>query len=657
MIKVVELLAEEREWRRNRDRRARGPGRVAALPAPGSRFTRPVAARLSGFFVCALVALALACGDRDEPMSTGPTAAPELANNPSCSKPSTLPTWPNEVTLTGTPTVAQRICTPGNMSPANAQSALVKWTALIRGATPSNKAISLATGGGLAGLVDFLRKNWTGSQSDLDDLIHDIILLVTGQEGESVIVPPTGGSVPSPGGDAVGDFPPGWSDTPRIWISTQIPCNLNTTLDQYGNCVHNETIPNLPFEEAVLLIQCFVGPDGVNPILAKNKEDFDDPLGTNHVDSAGEIEYFEDSAPADDPPDCPTALANRITAPASGGSPSPGALAGQKGGPSSGLRLQKGVGSRISSFSDWGFVDLESATIEGTVSSSSNGPIAGAAVEIFCLGEGTPRLATTTGGDGHYSLHNFDGDTHLFSPGESCSVKASAAGFGSKSTAAADVAQGLTDDVNLALDGASSIQGVISKSFSSTKIAGATVDLFCDGDVSPRQSATTPANGSYAFDGTAGVGGFSPGDECEVVASASDFVSRSSGAFTVAAGQNLKNLALDRLILTGTFVEGAVRFGSARCGSGGCSSLVGGADVELTCHKGTAEHPPSFSATTRTGSLRWLITFGRYAFVKVAPGFGPGWECTVSASSDGKSGATGPFNVRFGKNSADITIF
>jgi hypothetical protein len=88
-----------------------------------------------------------------------------------------------------------------------------------------------------------------------------------------------------------------------------------------------------------------------------------------------------------------------------------------------------------------------------------------------------------------------------------------------------------------------------------------------------------------------------------------------------------------------------------------CSStLVGGADVFLSCRKTTSPFT-AFQDATKTGDRGGSNTYGRYKFAKAAPGFGAGWQCTVSAAFGSESGSFGPFSVRSGSNTADLRIF
>jgi hypothetical protein len=331
-----------------------------------------------------------------------------------------------------------------------------------------------------------------------------------------------------------------------------------TSLDVYPECEHYETIPASPFLAPVTLVQCYSGPSSVSPNVAKKADNFDDPLGTNFEG----IEYFA-PATASFSPTCaapPAARAAPGLTHAEAAPPSHDAKDGRSGG----AWLQGTLGAKVSAFSDWGFVDVLSATIEGVITNGSD----------------------------------------------------------------------------------------------SSPIAGATVDLSCEGDTSPRATTDTVADGTYVFDGAPG-GLFLPGDVCEVRASASGLVARSTDDFTVVPGLNTHNLALDALVTgTGSTVEGAVRHTPDGCGPVECSStLVGGASVVLACVEVGPAHPRSFTDVTVTGADGGSSSYGRYAFLRAVPGFGPGWSCTVSATFGPESGSAGPFDVLTGVNKADLRIF
>jgi hypothetical protein len=167
---------------------------------------------------------------------------------------------------------------------------------------------------------------------------------------------------------------------------------------------------------------CSNAPATVTPTIAKVFETSkDDSLGTNFES----IEYFNTS-PGVTLPSCASLLAMRAAGPASGGV---AVLADQKRAPN-GAALQGSTGTKVSFFSDWGIVDLESALVQGTITKTGSG-FSGATVELFC-GTGTVAdMTTTSGSGGAYSFDN--GPTHIFQVGESCHVDASGPGFGNGS--------------------------------------------------------------------------------------------------------------------------------------------------------------------------------------------------------------------------------
>jgi hypothetical protein len=437
MLRVVKRLADG--FRRQKEQWSRTSGAALAGATGGVRITT-VTARLSGLFLFAALSFSFACGDRDEPRSGGSPVGPELAGSFSCTDFSSLPRYPDEPR----PTVAEEICaarTSGTMSPNDVNSALSKLV----------KAIRDTTGDGEALLASFIKLKWRGLPATADDLEHLLDHLVLAEAGlvESGAVADKDGDVEClPNGKSCAAFDPNWSTVDRIWVGTEIDCSTleaATTLDVFGPCQHLDTQlvtggSGGVFAVPVTLVLCTDAPSTVTSTPAKVFEaSKDDPLGTNFE----EIEYFN-SSPVADPPSCSSALTSRTAAPVSGGA---GVLAGQKGGAPNGLALQ-GIGTKVSLFSDWGLVDLESAIIQGTISSSGGGTVSGASVELLC-GSGPTDLATSSDGAGVYSFDN--GPTHIFQPGESCRVKASKSGFGTSFSAFFTVQKGLNDEVNVTL--------------------------------------------------------------------------------------------------------------------------------------------------------------------------------------------------------------
>ncbi len=396
------------------------------------------AARLSGLLLVGLTSFALSCGDRGGPASTGSPVEPVLAGRFSCAPSDVikLPRYPGEPQLT----VAEEICAASGplMSPNDVNSALSKLVKAIRDTDGSGEAL----------LASFITLKWKGLPATADALEHlldHIVLAEAGLVGSGAVADKDGDEECLPTGEACAAFDPSWSTVDRIWVSTPILCSTldaATTLDVFGVCRHYESIPSGGFAVPVNLVLCYdeSGPAAV--AVAKVFETPDDPLGTNFEG----IEHFTSSGAAD-PPSCPSAALDRAAGPASGG----GALAGQKGGAGNGIALQgKGVGTRISTFSDWGFVDLESATIQGTIFRSGGGTLSGATVRLFCGPGFTPDMTTFSGSGGTYSFDN--GDTHIFQVGQSCVVRASKSGFESRSSSSFTVHKGLNDNVNVTLE-------------------------------------------------------------------------------------------------------------------------------------------------------------------------------------------------------------
>jgi hypothetical protein len=113
-----------------------------------------------------------------------------------------------------------------------------------------------------------------------------------------------------------------------------------------------------------------------------------------------------------------------------------------------------GTGGGLTSHSSPFYPVLTTATIEGTISdSSTDGPISGASVDLFCEGDETaesPRQSTTSAGDGSYF---FEGDTTDggFDPGNTCDVHVSAEGYFFNSSGDFTVQPG-TNTQDIALD-------------------------------------------------------------------------------------------------------------------------------------------------------------------------------------------------------------
>jgi hypothetical protein len=393
-----------------------------------------VAARLSGFFLFALICLGLGCADNemDRPETAGSPVAPELANRFSCANFNSLPRYPDEPR----PTVAEEICAASGplMSPNDVQSALAKLVKAIRG-----------SGEGL--LSSFIALKWKGLPATADSLEHlldHIVLAEADLVGQGAVADKDGDVECLPDGEACAQFDPNWSTVDRIWVRTDIDCSTldaATTLDVFGVCQHYETQPSGVFAVPVTLVLCYTGPSTVTPTVAKVFESPDDPLGTNFEG----IEFFTSFAAAA-PPNCPSAALDRAAEPASGRVV---VQAGQKGNGPNGLALQGGIGTRLSSFSDWGFVDLESATIQGTISMSGGGTISGATVKLHCGSGSPPDMTTISGSDGTYSFDN--GPSHVFLPGEACSVRAVKTGFETSGSGLFTVHKGLNDGVNVTL--------------------------------------------------------------------------------------------------------------------------------------------------------------------------------------------------------------
>jgi hypothetical protein len=368
---------------------------------------------------------------------------PELAGKYSCTNFNKLPRYPGEPR----PTVAEEICAASGplLGPNNVQAALVKVATAIRT-------------GDYTVLADFLRTKWKGLPGTADALEHlldHIVLADAGHVADGAVADKDGDVECLPNGEACAAFDPTWSTQDRIWVGETIDCSTldaATTLDVFGQCQHFDTEllnggAGGGFAVPITLVLCYDGPSTVTPTPAKVFESPDDPLGENFE----EIEFFEGTV-ADDPPDCASALLGRGAGPSAGA----GALAGQKGGGSNGVALQGGIGTRISSFSDWGFVDLESALIRGTIS-SEEGPLADADVSLFCstptfdvaLAELSPVMTTTSGSDGSYEFDN--GETHIFLPGDECFVSAFLDGFEGNQTDSFTVEKGLNADKDITL--------------------------------------------------------------------------------------------------------------------------------------------------------------------------------------------------------------
>ncbi len=434
MLRVVKPLVEERQRQKNRC--SRTPGAAVAVSTRGLRMTT-VAARLSGLFLFAALSLLLACGDRDEPQSAGAPVGPELAVNFSCAASdfSKLPRYPDEPQ----PTVAEEICAASGplLTPQDVNASLSKLVKAIR---ESDYSV----------LNAYIFLKWKGLPATADPLEHlldHIVLADAGQVGDGAVADKDGDVECLPNGKACAAFDPSWSTEDRIWVGTESDCSTleaATTLDVFGPCQHFDTQlvtgpPGGVFAVPVSLLLCSGAPSTVTSTIAKVFEaSKDDPNGTNFEG----IEYFNTSA--GDPPGCSSALTSRAAGPLSGGV---GVLAGQKGGAPNGLVLQGTV--KVSFFSDWGNVDLESATIQGTISSSGGGTISGATVDLICGSGGNADMTTSSDGLGVYSFDN--GPTHIFHPGESCRVKATKSGFGTSFSASFTVQKGLNDEVNVTL--------------------------------------------------------------------------------------------------------------------------------------------------------------------------------------------------------------
>ncbi|HEY7529210.1 MAG TPA: carboxypeptidase-like regulatory domain-containing protein, partial [Gemmatimonadota bacterium] len=406
----------------------------------GLRRALQLAAGTRTGFVAVLLGTVLACTEAEGPQPSDPSA-PELAANTSCST-NPPPKFPGEQALFDADSIsdfiAKQICAPGNLSPANAQSALVKWVAIIR----ARGDVS----GKVFDLLDFVSKQWLagGASQSLATFRSDLLLVTLGisspADPQTTILNVTsgGGNFCSNDGLACWNIPSGWSSTARILVSYPIDCEVvSDFVTILGQCEHHETSPNGAFLIPVLLTQCFVGDDDAEVALTKRFENPDDPLGTNVFD----LEVFLDSDGAGLPPSCVETLAAHAST--AGSSPAAGpALAGGKHGGSTGLTLQlRGIGTQVSSFSDWGFVELSSltSTIEGVIENgATSNPIAGAQVELFCGSDTAARQSTISANDGSYA---FDGTAASggFEVGDSCEVRASANGFVSGSSGTFEV--------------------------------------------------------------------------------------------------------------------------------------------------------------------------------------------------------------------------
>ena len=160
-----------------------------------------------------------ACSNREDGSPVAP-ATPEVAAQTSCST-TPPPKFPGEQALLDDDLISAfittQICTTGNLSPANAQSALVKWLAIIReGANPSTTRV--------LGLFDFVSKNWLDGLEDaeLATFKSDLLLVVFGVDAPDDVpvtiqnVPATGASLCDVDGLSCYTFPPGWSAVRRL---------------------------------------------------------------------------------------------------------------------------------------------------------------------------------------------------------------------------------------------------------------------------------------------------------------------------------------------------------------------------------------------------------------------------------------------------------
>jgi hypothetical protein len=251
-----------------------------------------------------------ACSDAGEPQPSEPSA-PELAANVSCST-SPPPKFSGEQALFDddliSDFIASQICAPGNMAPANAQSALVKWVAIIRARGDVT--------GKVFDLLDFVSKHWLSGAESLAIFRSDLLLVTLGISSPAdplttvINVPTSGGNFCSNDGLACWNIPSGWSSTARILVSYPIDCEVvSDFVTILGQCEHHETSPNAAFLVPVLLTQCFVGDDDAAVALTKRFESPDDPLGTNVFD----LEVFLDSAGAGLPPSCVDTQAARAS--------------------------------------------------------------------------------------------------------------------------------------------------------------------------------------------------------------------------------------------------------------------------------------------------------------------------------------------------------
>ncbi len=344
---------------------------------------------LIAILACAL--LIAGCGDDSAPVGTAgvsendddPDAGLELSGSkPACSARNTGgPVFP------GGPTVPRLIRInffTNSGSEKDRNTALEMCSDLLR-EPDLEKALEL---------VAFIEENSIAGQEQQVLLSNAFLCLAEGKpagatdcasqlpqpgEGFFQIVPPegTGGPVDAGDGFSAYSLESGWSLEPRIVTYEILDDTFLLDFDgpQFPKYRRYGTIPAGPFDTpgSGNIFQCVVFDDelfdGTTIRLAKNFEAPDDPNGTfvpfleTTEDPDDGIEFFE--APEGGtftPLECPDepAVTSRTALP---GSVEPGAgvqRGGKKGPGGAGLAgtVKKPIGGTVSSFSEWGFVDI-----------------------------------------------------------------------------------------------------------------------------------------------------------------------------------------------------------------------------------------------------------------------------------------------------------